>query len=242
MIKTAACTFKIHGLTESKLDDILKPVVLGPQAKLSFRARYPDLSLRLTVRGEQEKEAILEHLRNQIRTILGAHVYSEEDITLEEAVGRLLLKTHQTLSLAESCTGGLISHRITRVPGSSAYFMGAAITYSNQAKLQFLGVKPATLEQYGAVSRETAIEMSQGIRKQTGTSIGLSVTGIAGPTGGSANKPVGTVWISIAQEGGAEAKLLRFHGDRERVILGASQAALSWLHTTLLQKEPSTNL
>jgi nicotinamide-nucleotide amidase len=239
--ETSTCTFKIHGLTESKVDDILQPVTFGPEAKLSFRAHYPDLSLRLTVRGDEEREAVFDRLRNQIRTVLGGYVYSEEDITLEEAVGRLLSKTHQTLSLAESCTGGLISHRITRVAGSSAYFMGAAITYSNQAKLQFLGVKPVTLEQYAAVSREAAIEMSEGIRKQTGTTVGLSVTGIAGPTGGSANKPVGTVWISIAQEAGTEAKLLRFNGDRQHVILGASQAALSWLHTTLLQKVPSTD-
>ncbi len=142
----------------------------------------------------------------------------------------------QTLALAESCTGGYISHRITRVSGSSAYYYGGAVTYSNDAKIRFLGVKPATLENYGAVSRETALEMSRGIRERTGVGIGLSVTGIAGPLGGSPDKPVGTVWISIAQEAGHEARLFQFHGDRERIIIGTSQAALHWLRTTLLSE------
>ena len=104
---------------------------------------------------------------------------------MEEVVGQLLLRKQQTLALAESCTGGLISHRITRVAGSSAYFLGAAITYSNAEKIRALGVNPATLDRVGAVSRDTALEMSQGIRQRTGATIGLSVTGVAGPSGGS---------------------------------------------------------
>ena len=229
----SACTFKIHGLTESKLDDMLQPIHLNPQAKLSFRAHYPDLSLRLTVTGKHEREEIFTNLREQIRGSLGDYVYAEGDATLEEVVGRLLMEKQQTLALAESCTGGYISHRITRVAGSSAYYLGGAVTYSNEAKVRFLGVHSMTLEKQGAVSRETALEMSRGIRERAGASIGLSVTGIAGPTGGSPEKPVGTVWISIARSGGHEARLFRFHGDRERIILGASQAALNWLRITL---------
>jgi len=230
-----AATFKIYGLTESKLDDLVKPIELGPQARLSFRAHYPDLTLRLTVKGGAGSGELLARLRDQIRAALGSHIYSEGDDTLEQIVGRLLLAKHQTLALAESCTGGYISHRITRVAGSSAYYYGGAATYSNDAKIRFLGVSPATLENYGAVSRETALEMSQGIRERTGAGVGLSVTGIAGPLGGSPAKPVGTVWISIAQENYHEARLYSFHGDRERIINGTSQAALHWLRTILLQ-------
>jgi nicotinamide-nucleotide amidase len=178
----------------------------------------------------------LTRLKDQIREVLGSFIYFEGDATLEEVVGQLLLAKQQTLALAESCTGGYISHRITRVSGSSAYYYGGAVTYSNDAKIRFLGVKPATLESYGAVSRETALEMSRGIRERTGAGIGLSVTGIAGPLGGGPEKPVGTVWISMAQEGGHEAKLFQFHGDRERIIIGTSQAALHWLRTTLLSE------
>ena len=231
--------FKIHGLTESKLDDLVKPVDLGPQDKLSFRAHYPDLTLRLTASGGQGKEQGFIERCEQIRRILGRYIYAEGDIALEEKVGQLLMEKKQTLALAESCTGGLISHRITRIAGSSAYFVGGAVTYANEAKVKFLGVDPATLAKHGAVSEQTAVEMSHGIRARTGASIGLSVTGIAGPSGGTPEKPVGTVWISIAQRNDHEARQFQFHGERERVILGASQAALNWLRLTLLDLEQS---
>jgi nicotinamide-nucleotide amidase len=233
--QASACTWKLYGLTESKLDDLVRPVELGAQARLCFRAHYPDLSLRLIVKGGEERLATLARLESQIRNALGSAVYCEGEATLEEIVGQLLLAKHQSLALAESCTGGYISHRMTRIAGSSAYFYGGAVTYANEVKVRLLGVDPTTLETYGAVSRETALEMSQGIKERTGASFGLSVTGIAGPSGGSAEKPVGTVWISIAQESRCEAKLFKFHGDRERIILGTSQAALNWLRTTLLQ-------
>jgi nicotinamide-nucleotide amidase len=190
----------------------------------------------LTVSGGAEREQDFTDIQQQLRQILSPYFYAEGDATLEEVVGRLLLDRHQSLALAESCTGGLISQRITRIAGSSAYYLGGAVTYSNDAKVRFLGVKPTTLEKHGAVSRETALEMSKGIREKTGADIGLSVTGIAGPSGGSAAKPVGTVWISVAREKFHEARLFQFHGERERVILGASQAALNWLRTALLEQ------
>ncbi len=231
-----SCTFKIYGLTESKLDEMLKPLELGPRTKLSFRAHYPELSLRLTVDGGTEQQTLFIDLRRRISEILGTSVYAETDVTLEEVVGQMLLERHHSLALAESCTGGQISHRVTRVAGSSAYYYGAAVTYSNDAKIRFLGVKPETLKMYGAVSRETALEMSRGIRAKTGASIGLSTTGIAGPTGGSVEKPVGTVWMSIDDEHRHDARLFQFHGDRERIITAASQAALHWLRIQLLSQ------
>ena len=228
-----ACTFKIYGLTESKLDALVKPIALPADGRLSFRAHFPDLTLRLAVNGGRERERAFIACCERIRGILGGHIYAEGDVTMEERVGQLLLQRRQTLALAESCTGGLISRRITRIAGSSAYYYGGAVTYANEAKINFLGVTPATLEKHGAVSEPTALEMSQGIRERTGAGIGLSVTGVAGPSGGSPEKPVGTVWMSIALEGRHEARQFHFHGDRERIIQGASQAALNWLRTIL---------
>lgn len=229
-----ACTFKIHGLTESKLGDILKPILISEEIRLSYRAHYPDLSLRLTVKSGAGREKKFSELRAEIRELVGSYIYAEGDESLEEIVGKLLLKKRWTLGVAESCTGGYIGHRITRVPGSSAYFKSSAVTYSNESKIRFLGVEKNTLEKYGAVSRETALEMAEGIKRQAEADIGLSVTGVAGPSGGSLEKPVGTVWIGLACDQESDARLFHFQGDRERVILGASQAALYWLRTALL--------
>jgi nicotinamide-nucleotide amidase len=230
-------TFKIHGITESKLDDLMKPLNLGNNAKLAFRAHFPDLTLRLTVNGGATEVGKFTALRRQIKTILGDYVYADGAQTMEEVVGQLLLQKQLTLALAESCTGGLLSHRITRVAGSSAYFLGAAITYSNGEKIRSLGVSPETLARVGAVSQETALEMSQGIRQRTGADLGLSVTGVAGPSGGSPEKPVGTVWVSICQENFHQARLfnLMVLTDRERIVQGTAQAALNWLRQRLLQ-------
>jgi nicotinamide-nucleotide amidase len=235
LAKILAATFKIYGLTESKLDDLVKSLDLGASAKLSFRAHYPDMTLRLTVTDGAQQAQSFATLCDEIRAVLGTSIYVEGDLTLEEVVGRLLLATKQTLGLAESCTGGLISHRITRIAGSSVYYYGGAVTYADEAKVKFLGVQPTTLEKHGAVSEQTALEMSRGIRERSGAGIGLSITGIAGPSGGSPAKPVGSVWISISTEKSHEARLWQFHGERERIILGASQAALNWLRLFLLR-------
>ncbi|HEX5605178.1 MAG TPA: nicotinamide-nucleotide amidohydrolase family protein, partial [Candidatus Binatia bacterium] len=183
--------------------------------------------------GEEHRRFI--ETCKRIRLILGSHIYAEGDTTLEQRVGQLLSERHRTLALAESCTGGLISHRITSIAGSSAYYLGGVTSYANDVKIELLGVRPATLEKYGAVSQETALEMSHGVREKIGADYGLSVTGIAGPSGGTPEKPVGTVWISIAQEKNHQARLFHFHGDRERVILASSQAALNWLRLALFE-------
>jgi len=226
------CIFKISGLSETELSEKVARVDLGQTGRLSISEHYPDLTLRLAVDQADEREFL--RLREQVRAVLRSHIYAEGERTLEEVVGELLLAKRKTLALAESCTGGYLSHRITRVAGSSAYYYGGAVTYSNEAKVLFLGVKPETLERHGAVSRETALEMSGGIRQRTGASIGLSVTGVAGPGGGSDEKPVGTVWISIEREDFHEARRFQFHGERERIIAATSQAALDWLRLSLL--------
>jgi nicotinamide-nucleotide amidase len=229
--EVSVATFKINGLTESKLDDLVKPIALPPQARLSFRAHYPDLTLKLTVRGEDIKEFAA--LVAQIREVLGEHIYAEGDVTLEEIVGKLLKQRGWWLALAESCTGGAIAARITSVPGSSEYFKSSVVSYSNESKVHFLGVKQSTLDAHGAVSRETAIEMAEGALRASAADIALSTTGVAGPGGGSEAKPIGTVWIGLARRDGSDARLFKFSGDRGRVINGGAQSALKWLRMVL---------
>lgn len=228
----AAAELKIYGLPRVDVEELLPQIEPAIGTTLSVIDCHPDLVLRITVAADHGDE--LSRLRGRLRSLLGDHWYAEGAVTMEEVVGSLLLARQQTLALAESCTGGYISHRITRVAGSSAYYYGGAVTYSNEAKVLFLGVRQETLERHGAVSRETALEMSCGIRERTGASFGLGVTGVAGPSGGSPEKPVGTVWISLAGEHGHEARRFLFHGDRQQIIVASSQAALDWLRRSLL--------
>ena len=232
--EVSVATFKINGLTESKLDDLVKPIALPPEARFSFRAHFPDLTLKLTMRGGRGSNNKFTDLVNQTRHALGAHIYAEGDVTLEEIVGKLLRDKGWWLAAAESCTGGVIAARITRIPGSSEYFKSSVVSYSNESKMHFLGVKEATLKEHGAVSRETAIEMAEGALRTSAADIAISTTGVAGPGGGSEAKPVGTVWIGLARRDASDARLFKFSGDRDRVINGAAQSALNWLRTALL--------
>ena len=152
---------------------------------------------------------------------------------IEEIIGRMLRKRGWMLSIAESCTGGLIGHRITNVPGSSDYFDGGVITYSNESKMELLKVPEETIITYGAVSRQTAVAMAEGIRKLRGVEIGIGVTGIAGPAGGTAAKPVGLVYIALSSPVRVECKEFRFDGDREMIKLQASEAALNMIRRLL---------
>ena len=152
---------------------------------------------------------------------------------IEVIIGRLLRKRGWMLSIAESCTGGLIGHRITNIPGSSDYFDGGVITYSNDAKRELLKVPEEVIRTYGAVSRQTAVAMAEGIRKLRGVEIGIGVTGIAGPAGGTAAKPVGLVYIALSSPVRVECKEFRFNGDREMIKLQASEAALNMIRRLL---------
>ncbi len=155
---------------------------------------------------------------------------------IEQIIGRLLRKKGWRLSIAESCTGGLIGHRITNVPGSSDYFDSGVITYSNDAKRELLKVPEEVIRTYGAVSRQTAVAMADGIRKLRGVETGIGVTGIAGPAGGTEAKPVGLVYIALSSPVRVECREFRFDGDREMIKLQASEAALSMLR--MLLEEP----
>jgi PncC family amidohydrolase len=147
-------------------------------------------------------------------------------ILMEAMLGELLNDAGLTLAVAESCTGGLVGNLITNVPGSSAYFSGGVIAYANQVKAEVLGVSPATLDSFGAVSKETVLEMAKGIRTLFNADIGLSVSGIAGPDGGTKGKPVGTVWIGLSTPNLEDAKRFMFSGDRQNIKEQAAQTAL----------------
>jgi len=152
-----------------------------------------------------------------------------ESSALEKQIGALLRKHGKTISIAESCTGGLISHRITNVPGSSNYYDCSVIAYSNQSKITILHVSPETLKKFGAVSRQTAIEMAQGIKQISRSDLGLAVTGIAGPGGGTPKKPVGLVYICLASDESVVCEEFRFKGKREEIKFQASEAALEMI-------------
>jgi len=216
-MRFASRTFSTFGLPESKLDELLKGVVSPDEARLAFRAAFPRIQARLTVRGApgDDLEARLDGLEARVRERLGHHLYATGDEGMEETVGRLLRERGLTLAVAESCTGGRIGDWITDVPGSSEYFLLGTAVYSNEAKARVLGVTTETLEAHGAVSPQTAEEMAHGVRRVAGADVGLSTTGIAGPGGGSAEKPVGTVCVGLAWEGGEWSR--RFDlGDRGR--------------------------
>ena len=148
---------------------------------------------------------------------------------LEVQIGQILTRRKMTLAAAESCTGGLVSHRLTNVPGSSAYFLGGIIAYANQAKMALLGVNESTLASHGAVSKETVLEMALGVRQALKADIGIAVSGIAGPGGGSPGKPVGLVWIGLSAGDGGEARSAIWPGDRLAVKEQSAQAALQLL-------------
>jgi nicotinamide-nucleotide amidase len=169
----------------------------------------------------------IDELERKIREVLGTYIYGTDDQTLEEVVGKLLLEKNKTIAVAESCTGGLIGARFTNISGSSQYFERGVITYSNSAKTELLGVPQEIIEKYGVVSEEVAILMAEGVRKLAKTDYGLSVTGVAGPTGGTPQKPVGLVFIGFAHENDSFAQKFLFGEDRRSNRERASQAALN---------------
>ncbi|HWK90434.1 MAG TPA: competence/damage-inducible protein A [Longimicrobium sp.] len=230
-------TYSTYGLSEAKLDELLVDVIPPREARLAFRAAFPRLQARITVSGapDEDLESRLKALDARARERLGAYLYATGDEGMEETVGRLLRERGLTLAVAESCTGGLIGHRITDVPGSSDYFLLGVASYANAAKRDILGVSPATLDAHGAVSAEAAAEMAAGVRRAAGADLGLSTTGIAGPGGGTEEKPVGTVCIGVAWEGGAWSRRFDLGArDRQWVKGMTAQLALDRLRRWLL--------
>jgi len=190
---------RCFGLPEASYDEKLKGLDLGP-VRMSFRVTFPEVKIKLVARGKTALQDI-KRAEEKIRKKIGRYIFGADDETLEMAVAELLKSSGLKLALAESCTGGHISNLLTNVPGASEWFRGGVVSYSNDLKTGIVGVRPATLKKHGAVSKACAEEMAKGIRKVALADIGLAVTGIAGPTGGTKEKPVGTVHIALATKG-----------------------------------------
>lgn len=230
-----AAVLRTFGVGESSLDADLKDLARDGGVELGFRTSFPDNALRPVARAAtaEEAEAKVAALVEVLRGRLGAILYSETDEKLEQVVGRLLREGGRTLACAESCTGGLLAEKITSIPGCSDYFLGGVVAYSNEAKMALLGVPEATLVEHGAVSNEVALAMAEGARARFGADYAVSTTGISGPGGGSAEKPVGLVSIAIAWDGGAHVDSFVFPLDRERHRQLVAQVGLDWVRRSL---------
>jgi nicotinamide-nucleotide amidase len=172
---------------------------------------------------------LLGELGDKIEAALGDHIFSSRGESLEEVVGMYLVMKQRTVAVAESCTGGMVAERLTRIPGSSNFFVGGVVCYSNELKTRLLGVPPEIIAAEGAVSKPVAQALAEGVRRRMGASIGLGITGIAGPGGGTPEKAVGLVFIALADERSTEVRRFQFPGDRERVRTWASVAALEMI-------------
>ena len=227
---------KLYGLNEPGIAETFK-ALQGKTGNIvfGFYPHFPENHITISLRGQDEPTVTkeLDRVEREIKRLLGSYIFATGNQCMEEVVGHLLLKKSLTISVAESCTGGLIGHRLTGVPGSSKYFLGGVIVYSNQSKTDLLRVDPKDLKTYGAVSGTTVEEMACGVREQVKTNLGLAVTGIAGPDGGTRQKPVGTVYVSLAAGDKCFSKEYRFWGNREQVKLNSSMMALDWVRRYL---------
>jgi nicotinamide-nucleotide amidase len=223
--------FTLLGIEEAEVNELLKDI---PQPRrgvtLAYRARFP--FVEVTVRGEGEAAELFNRAQTETLKKLSDHVVAMDDETPEENVARLLRESGFTLSLAESCTGGLIAKLITDIPGSSAYFREGAVTYANEAKTRALGVPAPLIDEKGAVSSEVAMAMARGIRAASGSDLAVAVTGVAGP-GGTPEKPAGTVFIALADRNGCRSKRYLFPGDRDQIRTATAYTALDWLRRRL---------
>jgi nicotinamide-nucleotide amidase len=226
----ASRTFQTFGISESALDEAVSGLIHPEEGRVSFRASFPQISLRILVEGAPgEVDKKLESLCARVREKISSFAFAEGETTMEEVVGRLLTEKRLTLAIAESCTGGLIGHRLTNVAGSSNYLKADLVTYSNDSKVKVLGVREETLQQHGAVSEQCVLEMAAGARRVAGSDIAIATSGIAGPSGGTAERPVGTVCIAMVAEGVSASRRYQLWGTRDWFKLLTSQVALDWI-------------
>jgi nicotinamide-nucleotide amidase len=236
-IRISTRTLRVTGLGESAMDDLIAPVYrhyTNPATTVLFTDS--DLEIHLTASAEtaQRAEVLADELAEKLADKLGHYVYSTNGESMEEVVGHRLALKGYTIATAESCTGGLIAERITRIPGASQYFLGGIVSYTEGAKSALLGVGPELLERRGVVSGDVAEAMAGGAKQRFGSTIGLSITGIAGPGGGTEQTPVGTVYVGIADDVGTQNRRLILPGDRHLIRWRASQAALEMVRRRYL--------
>jgi nicotinamide-nucleotide amidase len=232
----------IAGLPESSVEQMVGSIygeIDNPRTTILASAGQVELHLIARGSDADEADAANETLAKKLRAVLGKKIFSEAGESLEEVLGRMLSERSLSLAVAESCTGGLITHRLTEVSGSSRYFERGFVTYSNESKVELLEVPEDLIRTHGAVSEEVAESMAEGARKRAGTDLGVAVTGIAGPTGGSAAKPMGLVFIAVCDVRGSVVRRLQIPGDRSQVKWWSSQAALNLLRLHLIKQSGS---
>jgi len=236
--RLATRSFHITGMTESELDSQIAPIYTSyPNVRTTVLAGTRHIAVRLyRWMKAEEDSADLDELASKIQAKLGDAIFTTAGESMEEVVGRQLRESGRTLAIAESCTAGMLGMHITRVPGSSSYFLGGILCYSNDAKIKLCGVPAELLEKHGAVSAEVAEELARGVRSALHSSIGLSITGIAGPGGASPEKPVGLVYTAISDGDHTESRHRIMPGDRESIRERSTYLALSWLRRFLLKR------
>lgn len=220
---------RITGLSESDAEQRVSPLyALYPDTETTILSAPSGIQLhpRVWSADPAKAEKLLDEIVSRMALALGEHLYSARGETLEEVVACVLTENRATIAVAESCTGGMLAEHLTNVPGSSTYFLGGVVCYSNELKTSLVGVPPELIETKGAVSSEVALALADGIRRRTGATLGIGITGIAGPGGGTPEKPVGLVHIAIADEHGPRERATRFPGDRDRIRTYTTYAAL----------------
>lgn len=231
---------RVAGVGESTMETRVKDLIdAQTNPTIAPYAKQTESLLRITARAktEEEAEAMIEPVAQKIYERLGENVYAEGETNIESVVGQMLIDKGLTISTSESCTGGLLAGTLIEYPGISKVFVDGVVSYSNESKMKRLGVKKETLQKYGAVSSETAAEMAEGVAKTAGTKVGISTTGVAGPNGGTKEKPVGLVYVGLFIDGETKTKEFHFAGDRQRIRERTVYSALDWLRRELRKKE-----
>ena len=224
-------TLKLRGIGESNLAEKLDDIIINQtNPTIALYARHGEILVRLTAKAPsaEKADALIAGMQEKVEKVIGTYVYGYDDDTLPEVLGKELLCRQQTIAFAESCTGGLASSMMTDVPGSSEYVKGSVISYTDEVKNQVIHVSKTTLAKKGAVSEETAVEMARGVREAIGSDMAVSITGLAGPGGGTRKKPVGLVYIAVADANGELCRKYNFGGTRSQIKHRAAMAALSF--------------
>jgi nicotinamide-nucleotide amidase len=234
-------TIMTYGLAESALSKMIESWedALPEDIHLAYLPnQFTGVRLRLSIYGgsKEQEMARIEAEYTKLKEILADYIYSEQEDTLQNCIGRILEAAGKTISVAESCTGGLISHMFTSIPGSSVYYLGSVTSYANSVKERVLGVPAEIIKKHGAVSSECAAAMASGVRELTGSNFSVATTGIAGPGGGSEEKPVGTVWVGVSSEEGTETFKIQYKGDRIRNIERFAAFALNKIREKIIKE------
>ena len=243
-VRLVARELRVVGMGESDVDQRIAPIYTryaDVQTTILAAPGEIQIHLRSWTKDAPAADGMLQQIQESIVLVLGEAVFTTAGESMEEVVAQALTLNHATIATAESCTGGLLAERLTRISGSSAYFLGGVVSYSNTLKSAWVDVPSEIIESRGAVSAEVAIALADGIRRRTGATLGVGITGIAGPTGGTPEKPVGTVHVAIADTAGNKERGARYPGDRDRVRWWASQAALDLVRRYFLYAAQAKN-